>query len=155
MLYSNGLLLFDGPFRPYSDPATCRCVHDLMDGYFPAELQARYPGGMVLALTDRRNVSFRQRQSGDAFPGAGKSVGGAKGPSRLTSDLPGPHVPMETSDLPGPRVSMETFLSRLPCSVVRGGRVVDVRADVARMLVVSGGGGEGGDGVRGCRVMRV
>lgn len=40
-VYANGILMFDGPFRPYTDPATRRCVHDLMDGYFPSELQSR------------------------------------------------------------------------------------------------------------------
>ena len=43
----------------------------------------------------------------------------------------------ETSVLPGPKVSVENFLSRLPASVVKGGRVLDVRAGVAEVLHVS------------------
>ena len=43
----------------------------------------------------------------------------------------------ETSILPGPKVSVENFLSRLPVSVVKGGRVLDVRAGVAEVLHVS------------------
>ena len=41
-IYANGILMFEGPFRPYTDPSTRQCVQDLLDGYFPSELQARY-----------------------------------------------------------------------------------------------------------------
>ena len=41
----------------------------------------------------------------------------------------------ETSVLPGPKVSVENFLSRLPASVVKGGRVLDVRAGVAKVYM--------------------
>uniref|UniRef100_A0A672GB60 UBX domain-containing protein 11 n=1 Tax=Salarias fasciatus TaxID=181472 RepID=A0A672GB60_SALFA len=44
-LYSNGILMFDGPFRSYRDLSTQQCVTDLMDGYFPSELQDRFPDG--------------------------------------------------------------------------------------------------------------
>ena len=40
-IYANGILMFDGPFRPYTDPATQLWVKDILDGYFPSELQAR------------------------------------------------------------------------------------------------------------------
>ena len=39
--------------------------------------------------------------------------------------------------MPGPKVSMENFLSRLLVSVVKGGRVLDIRAGVAEVLHVS------------------
>ncbi len=41
-----------------------------------------------------------------------------------------------TSELPGPKVPLQTFLSRLPASVVRGGRVVDIRSGVADTIQV-------------------
>ena len=50
VLYSNGLVLFSGPFRPFSDPTTQRCVQDLTDGYFPSELQPRYPDGIPFTV---------------------------------------------------------------------------------------------------------
>ena len=45
-LYANGILMFRGPFRPYSDLETQNCMLDLLDGYFPTELQNRYPDGV-------------------------------------------------------------------------------------------------------------
>ncbi|NWR80970.1 UBX11 protein, partial [Centropus unirufus] len=44
-LYQNGVK-FNGPFRPYEDPSTQQCLQDIMDGYFPSELQMRYPEGI-------------------------------------------------------------------------------------------------------------
>lgn len=45
-LYRNGLVMFDGPFRPFFEPATQRCLRDILDGFFPSELQRLYPNGV-------------------------------------------------------------------------------------------------------------
>ena len=45
-LYSNGIVLYRGPFRPFVDKETQACMQDIMDGYFPTELQTRYPDGI-------------------------------------------------------------------------------------------------------------
>lgn len=71
-LYSNGVVMFDGPFRSYEEhsaqvccsedfyrklPAHSwlhlsilrflqQCMQDIMDGYFPSELQHRFPDGV-------------------------------------------------------------------------------------------------------------
>ena len=45
-LYSNGIVMFSGPFRPFEDTETQICIQDIMDGYFPSELQTRYPEGV-------------------------------------------------------------------------------------------------------------
>ncbi|NXK13868.1 UBX11 protein, partial [Herpetotheres cachinnans] len=45
-LYQNGIIMVNGPFRPYEDPSTQQCLQDIMDGYFPSELQMCYPDGI-------------------------------------------------------------------------------------------------------------
>uniref|UniRef100_A0A3Q3GYC6 UBX domain-containing protein 11 n=1 Tax=Kryptolebias marmoratus TaxID=37003 RepID=A0A3Q3GYC6_KRYMA len=45
-LYSNGILMFNGPFRSYQEHSTQQCMQDIMDGYFPSELQDRFPDGV-------------------------------------------------------------------------------------------------------------
>ncbi|NXP08954.1 UBX11 protein, partial [Thinocorus orbignyianus] len=45
-LYQNGIVMSNGPFRPYEEPSTQQCLQDIMDGYFPSELQRRYPDGI-------------------------------------------------------------------------------------------------------------
>ena len=140
-LYNNGLSLFAGPFRPYSDPTTHQVIKDLTDGYFPSELQGSYPDGVPLQISDQREVHFKQRPVLGDFPGSGHQLGGDKGPSRLLpagSQLrtsPKPRALRETSQLVGQRqVSLDQFLARLPQSVVKGGRVLDIRAGIRDTL---------------------
>uniref|UniRef100_A0A8D0XB86 UBX domain-containing protein 11 n=1 Tax=Sus scrofa TaxID=9823 RepID=A0A8D0XB86_PIG len=45
-LYRNGIMMFDGPFRPFYAPSTQRCLRDILDGFFPSELQRLYPDGV-------------------------------------------------------------------------------------------------------------
>ncbi|KAK2106227.1 UBX domain-containing protein 11 [Saguinus oedipus] len=45
-LYRNGIMMFDGPFQPFCDPSTQRCLRDILDGFFPSELQRLYPNGV-------------------------------------------------------------------------------------------------------------
>lgn len=50
-LYRNGIMMFDGPFRPFYDPSTQRCLRDILDGFFPSELQRLYPDGVPFKVT--------------------------------------------------------------------------------------------------------
>ncbi|KAG7242226.1 hypothetical protein INR49_024272 [Caranx melampygus] len=52
-LYSNGIVMFDGPFRSYQEHSTQQCMQDLMDGYFPSELQERFPDGVPFEAISR------------------------------------------------------------------------------------------------------
>ncbi|NXG98548.1 UBX11 protein, partial [Loxia leucoptera] len=45
-LYRDGITVGHGAFRPYQHPATQQCLQDIMDGFFPSELQPRYPEGV-------------------------------------------------------------------------------------------------------------
>lgn len=44
--YKNGIIVQDGPLRSYEDPATTSFLKDILDGYFPSELQEAYPEGV-------------------------------------------------------------------------------------------------------------
>ncbi|XP_033925298.1 UBX domain-containing protein 11 [Melopsittacus undulatus] len=101
-LYQNGIVMFNGPFRPYADPSTQQCLQDIMDGYFPSELQMRYPDGIPLQVTDRRNMEFQDRDPPGSFPGHGQVVGHSK-----------PSEGQETTQIPGPKISLEQLLNEL------------------------------------------
>ncbi|XP_030320101.1 LOW QUALITY PROTEIN: UBX domain-containing protein 11 [Calypte anna] len=95
-LYQNGIITFNGTFRPYEDPSTQQCLQDIMDGYFPSELQARYPDGIPLQVTDRRDVVFRERHLPGSFPGHGQVVGHSKSSElQETTKMPDPKLPLE------------------------------------------------------------
>ncbi|XP_044142568.1 UBX domain-containing protein 11 isoform X1 [Bufo gargarizans] len=122
-LYKNGIIMFQGPFRSYQEPLTQQCLRDIMDGYFPSELQTRFPDGVTFQVTDMRNVVFRERRTWDRFPGPGQSIGCAEG------------NPTETSEIPGPRLSVQQFLNRLPKSVIQSGRIMDIQGPVRDILL--------------------
>lgn len=44
--YKNGIIVQTGPLRSYDDPATSSFIRDILDGYFPSELQQDYPNGV-------------------------------------------------------------------------------------------------------------
>ncbi|XP_048681895.1 UBX domain-containing protein 11 isoform X3 [Caretta caretta] len=126
--YQNGIVMFNGPFRSYEEPSTQQCLQDIMDGYFPSELQTRYPDGVPFQVTDRRDVFFRERQLPENFPGQGQVVGHLK-----STEV------KETSEIPGPKLSPEQFLNKLPKSLIREGQVIDIRGPIKETLQGSDG----------------
>ncbi|XP_063167886.1 UBX domain-containing protein 11 [Candoia aspera] len=126
--YQNGIVMFSGPFRSYKDPSTQRCLQDIMDGFFPSELQRRYPDGVPFQVTDKRDVFFQERKLPGCFPGSGRAVGRSR-PSGIK----------ETNEISGPKLTVEQFLNKLPKSVVRDGQVIDIREDVKKTLQGLGG----------------
>uniref|UniRef100_A0A8D0B7W6 UBX domain-containing protein 11 n=1 Tax=Salvator merianae TaxID=96440 RepID=A0A8D0B7W6_SALMN len=121
--YQNGIVMFNGPFRSYEEPSTQRCLRDLMDGYFPSELQRRYPEGVPFQVTDKRDVFFQERNLPESFPGVGQVTGHAK--------ASGVKV---TKEIPGPRLSLEQFLNKLPKLMIRDGQVIDIRGETRKTL---------------------
>ncbi|EPY77521.1 socius isoform 2-like protein [Camelus ferus] len=117
-LYRNGIMMFDGPFRPFCDPSTQRCLRDILDGFFPAELQQLYPDGVPFKVSDLRNQVYPENGL-DLFPGEGRVVGW----QRIQK-------PSDKMEHPGSRMTAEKFLNRLPKCVIRQGEVIDVRGPI-------------------------
>ncbi|XP_043939879.1 UBX domain-containing protein 11 [Protopterus annectens] len=130
-LYRNGIFLFNGPFRSYTEPSTQQFIRDIMDGYFPSELQKMYPEGIPFQVTDNRNVVFSEKSLWNMFPGGGQTVDGQI--SNLEKDDSFMSI-TQTSEVPGPRISMEQFLNKLPKAVIRGGKVIDIRGAIKGSL---------------------
>ncbi|XP_066494742.1 UBX domain-containing protein 11 isoform X2 [Tiliqua scincoides] len=126
--YQNGIVMFNGPFRSYEEPSTQQCLRDIMDGYFPSELQRRYPDGIPFQVTDKRDVFFQERQLPESFPGPGQVVGPFK-----------PRGVKETNEIPGAKLTMEQFLNKLPKSLIRDGHVIEVQREIRDVLQGSGG----------------
>ncbi|XP_068592011.1 UBX domain-containing protein 11 isoform X2 [Cebidichthys violaceus] len=148
-LYRNGIVMFEGPFRSYQEHSTQRCMQDLMDGYFPSELQERFPDGVpfevcfyltvsrcvctcdfatckdvFVQVCDRRDQDFISRLPWNKFPGKGRAIRGEKDESSNAV----------SSQLPGKKLSTDQFLNRLPKVVVKAGCVIDVRDSLRAVL---------------------
>ncbi|KAK2902713.1 hypothetical protein QQF64_010454 [Cirrhinus molitorella] len=133
-LYKNGIVIFSGPFRSYQDPSTQECMQDMMDGFFPSELQERFPNGVPFQVHDKRDEEFIVRQPGTAFPGRGQSIDGAGRHSVDRSEQTSSTAPKH-SQMPGKKLSMEQFLRKLPESVVKEGKVISIRDSIKAHLL--------------------
>uniref|UniRef100_A0A3P9NVD0 UBX domain-containing protein 11 n=1 Tax=Poecilia reticulata TaxID=8081 RepID=A0A3P9NVD0_POERE len=107
-LYRNGIVMFDGPFRSYQEHSTQQCMQDLMDGYFPSELQQRFPDGIPFEV--RLCSTF--------------SVFCGKESTNSVGFMPG-------------LIRTHQFLNKLPKVVVKAGNVFDIRGSLRRTLQVS------------------
>ncbi|PSN31096.1 hypothetical protein C0J52_24757 [Blattella germanica] len=75
VLYADGLVLFSGPFRAYSNHGTQLFIQDILDGFFPSELQHAYPDGVCFKVTDRHEVHYRTGRKWKPFEGKGYTLG--------------------------------------------------------------------------------
>ncbi|XP_073782643.1 UBX domain-containing protein 11 isoform X1 [Danio rerio] len=131
-LYKNGIVMFNGPFRSYQDPTTQECMQDLMDGFFPSELQERFPNGVPFQVNDRREEEFIVRRPRAEFPGRGQTIDGGQqmmDSSEISSTIP------KQSQIAGRKLSMEQFLRKLPETVVKAGKVISIRDSVKAHLL--------------------
>ncbi|XP_072103499.1 UBX domain-containing protein 11 isoform X1 [Mobula birostris] len=133
-LFKNGIVLFNGPFRPFSQPSTQQCMQDIMDGYFPSELQSRYPNGVPIKVTDRRDEIYRDRRRYVEFPGVGQKVDGHH--DHKSSKQQDFEFVTETSEVSGQKLSVEQFLNKLPKTVIRAGKVFDIQGEIRALLQV-------------------
>jgi hypothetical protein len=63
--YRNGLMVKRGPFR-YDDSESYKTFsRDIMDGYFPSELQADNPDGVIIDLQDKSHADYVESAASD------------------------------------------------------------------------------------------
>ena len=96
-LYANGICLYNGPFRSFHHSLTRKFCIDIMDGYFPSELQEKYPDGVPFELEDKRDVYFKDERN---------SVSGTNG-YRLGNDYDNSSKFLET------KLNRKTFILNL------------------------------------------
>ncbi|XP_076174532.1 uncharacterized protein LOC143150266 [Ptiloglossa arizonensis] len=71
--YKNGMIVQDGILRPYDDPVTISFLRDILDGYFPSELQQAHPNGVPFKVEDHRHQMYLGNTVD--FPGHGYRLG--------------------------------------------------------------------------------
>jgi UBX domain-containing protein 11 len=103
--FKNGLVLQGFPFRPYSSKEAQSLLSDILDGYFPYDLKKKYPDGVPLRTADR---------TADMFKAEGKILG--------------------VNDPSLGLLNKEQFLAQLPENVIRGGEIIPVREDIAKVF---------------------
>jgi hypothetical protein len=160
-LYSNGICLFNGPFRSFDDSLTRKFCIDICDGYFPSELQAKYPDGVSFNLIDKRDICFQEKQENSVFKSKGYRLGSTGAHSaryrtetknllnkKIESQLNGflliyiifNYKPKKLKilfyQIKENPITVEQFLNKLPSSVIRNGKIIDIKSDLKLLIKV-------------------
>uniref|UniRef100_G3W9H0 UBX domain-containing protein 11 n=1 Tax=Sarcophilus harrisii TaxID=9305 RepID=G3W9H0_SARHA len=137
-LYQNGIIMFNGPFRPFSDVSTQQCIQDILDGFFPSELKKIYPSGVPFQVTDLRSVVYQEKQLPKVFSGPGYVTGtpNSKETKKLNDQSAAENpLPFVGNTFPQTStITKEQFLKKLPKFVIRHGEVIEVREPIRETL---------------------
>eukprot|EP01083_Nonionella_stella_P033303 91170_1 len=100
IFYSNGIFLKNGPLRKYELLETKQFIRDILDGFFPSELQDEYPNGVKLEAVNciDKECALNTICSNDA---------------KYTGD----------------NITPEALISKLPQKVIRDGSVVEFQSE--------------------------
>ena len=122
ILYISGIMLFRGPFRPYTSDNARSFIADVMDGYFPAEFKDKYPDGVAFEIKDSSDKTYddqMKEHEANEESGSFKVFGGVG------------------KTLNSPKMKTQEFLNRLPEKIICGGEVIPIRKDIADRLAVT------------------
>ncbi|KAM8826855.1 UBX domain-containing protein 11 [Synchiropus picturatus] len=126
-LYSNGIIMCDGPFRSFQEPSAQWCMLDIMEGYFPSELQEQFPDGVPFEVYDHRDEEFNLDPLWLRFPGDGQTILG----ERVESTQP--------ACCPSLGRKPKLNWTILPKVMIRAGELYEIRDSVtASLLGLSG-----------------
>jgi hypothetical protein len=117
-VFSDGLMLFRGPFRAYDSEAGASFVGAVLDGRLPYELKQAYPDGATFQLFDQSSSTHARAASAAAAKG-----GGPVQIADVQAGL-GMLAPQDAQSL----------LARLPQSVVRDGHILPVRSELVELI---------------------
>lgn len=120
-VFSDGLMLFRGPFRAYNSEAAASFVGAVLTGQLPYELKQAYPDGVTFELFDNSSCTHAR-----AVAAAAVKAGAPVEIADVTAGL-GMLAPQDARSL----------LARLPQSVVRDGNILPVRSEVAELVCSS------------------
>ena len=123
-VFSDGVMLYRGPFRPFGSEEAAMFVTPVMAGYLPNELQQRHPEGFVFTLHDHTSKTYADAAADAAARRAASGAERARGLRDLDEGVA----------LLAP-VDADAMLRRLPASVIsERGELHAVRAEVAALI---------------------
>ncbi|KAF0974223.1 hypothetical protein FDP41_006833 [Naegleria fowleri] len=129
--WKNGIVVDNGPFKPYKWQITKAFLTDILDGYFPYEFKEKHPDGVKLKIVDKTSEPFSKTEE--------RSIGKSNYLKENNSNVVGLDYLkyVEENGPPNPPLDKESFLDLLPKQVIKNGKVIPVRDDIER--VISGG----------------
>jgi len=110
IFYKNGVHLEGFPIFYFGSHDAVSLIADLLDGYFPRQLEKSFPDGVLLEVVDKLDELYDEKK-----------------PSNFMTIWDSPGRNMKP-------LSKEDFLKQLPEKVIREGKIFEVRKDVQAHL---------------------
>ena len=118
-IFSDGLMLYRGPFRPFGSTEADGFAAQLMSGHAPHELDCRYPAGFCFQIYDHCQTAYAAAVAMASGTGRARVAGLDELQSGAALLQPQP---------------VERLLQKLPPSVLRDGNIVPVRSELEQLL---------------------
>lgn len=109
--FKDGIAIQGYKFFPYKSKESIQILGDLLDGYFPYVLKAKYPNGIFLKVVDKIDFPY----DSDTDKGGIQTFETAE--EKLLKPM-----------------SKEEFLNKLPKTMTKNGKVIEVRAAIENKL---------------------
>ncbi|CAG9466770.1 unnamed protein product [Pedinophyceae sp. YPF-701] len=122
---------------PFTDPAARGVVQDIIDGFYPYQLREDFPEGAHLVLLDKAGMTYVPTSA----RGEGAGAGGAAGAPQQAGNVHGMASLGQPKD--GPRTK-EEYLKKLPETVIKNGKIVELRKGISDFISGRDGGGNAG-----------
>jgi hypothetical protein len=118
-VYSDGICVNSGPFRPYGWPLCDAILDDILEGYYPYEFRERYPEGFPVSIVDQSTVKCPLE--------SGKGSGGGAGAQINTLDHANAHGYKP--------LTKDGLLKKLPEQyITSSGQLVNIRAGIESFI---------------------
>lgn len=142
--FRDGVKLGDHAFQPYDTRSAQHLIRDILDGYFPYALKDEHPDGVGMKVVDRTGHAFQTWLHMHADDDMELLDGGDRLALAAGRVLRKP-CPAKSAGSGGGQcdANAERFLAKLPKTVIRNGKITEVRAPIAQQL------GRGSAGARG------
>lgn len=118
--YKNGIAIENFPFYEFNSIESQKILSDILDGYSPYILKSKYPKGVLMQVQNKLNVDFDINKNYYA--------------NTVNSNIQG-LFDIKCSEKK--KLSKDEFLNRLPNSILKDGKVYNIREDISN--IISGG----------------
>ena len=137
IFYGNCVHLESFPPFTYGSKDAIGLLTDLMDGFFPRQLEKSHPDGILLELIDRLD-EMKAGAGEDKIKRGGVKVGGASTPTQHIIAKQGLNQLIngyETlEDQRGRELTKDQFLDKLPNKVIKNGMIVEIKSEISKKL---------------------
>jgi len=120
VFYLNGIIIDGGSFRPYEWDITKAFIIDILDGYFPFEFKEKYPNGVPLRIVDLSEETYTRNSEAQKE----LTSGNIQNLDKLKEEIGKSGAPKNKKE----------FLERLPKQIVRDGKLINVRQNIASIM---------------------